>query len=273
MLGSLDPARGVFQRLGRSVAGDKAAQLFNGKVTLLTKLKKIKDGTIKGLMVISAEDLVSILLFIQADSTADLTSSGTAVSVLVGAGSSDPNNYQVLAVAQAHVLSSMLIPVLASLYSECEAELEDSSALAKFHKGEEFVVSAGHPFEGNLEDGEAYFLCLLPIGSALAPGTTPPRGPIGDDLYSTIAQGGQPELSFVVKAYKAYTPAEAKTLQELAVDNKQALGKSFPPVHQGTPLVSSYITNVESADCPRIQRDLATAAAACLGAKKATQHQ
>ena len=170
-------------------------------------------------MVISAEDLVSVLLFLQADSTADLTSSGTAGSVLVGAGSSDPDNYQVLAVAQGHVLSSMLIPVLTSLYAECEAELEDGSALAKFHKGEEFVVSAGHPFEGKLEDGETYYLCLLPIGSALAPGTTPPRGSIGDDLYSTIAQGGQPELSFVVKAYKAYTPAEAKTLQELAVDN------------------------------------------------------
>ena len=136
----------MYQRLGRSVAGDKAAQLFNGKVTLHTKLKMIKDGTIKGLMVISAEDLVSILLFIQADSTADLTSLGTAGSVLVGAGSSDPNNYQVLAVAQAHVLSCMLIPVLASLYTECEVELEDSSALAKFHKGEEFVVLAGHPF-------------------------------------------------------------------------------------------------------------------------------
>ena len=253
--------------------GDKGAQIFNGKVTAATKIKKIKEGVIKGLMVISAEDLVSILLFIQADLTADLTASGTAESVLVGAGSSDPGNYQVLAVSQAQVLSCMLIPVLASLYTECEAELEDSTALAKLHKGEEFVVTAGHPFDGTLEDGESYNIFLLPIGSALAPGTTPPRGTIGDDLYSTTAQGGQGELGFVIKAYKAYTPAKAKTLQELAVANKRALGRAFPSVSAGTPLASSYVVNVDSADCPRIQRDLAAAVATCLGTKKAVMDQ
>ena len=46
-MGSLNPARGVYQRLGRPVVGDKAAQNFNGKVTLHTKRKKIKDGAMK----------------------------------------------------------------------------------------------------------------------------------------------------------------------------------------------------------------------------------
>ena len=188
---------------------------------------------------------------------------------MLGAGSSDPANHQVLAADQAHALGCMLLPVLSSLFTECEEALQDSSVLDKYHRGKKFTVTPGSCYENDLTVDESYFIFLLPVGVALASGTTPPRGVIGDDLFSTAAQGGQPGLTFVIRAFTAYKPDAAKALQEIAVTNKQALGKSYPSVPQGTTLVNSYVTTVVSADNPLVENDLAVGYAACLGEKKA----
>ena len=150
--------------------------------------------------------------------------------------------------------------------------MEDSIVLEKYHRGEEFVVLSGHCYESVLTADETYHLFLLPVGPALYPGTTPPRGSTKDAL-STATQGGQPSLPFLIRAFMEYSPAEAKAAQEIAVTNKQALGKAYPPVPQGATLVSTYLTPCISADNPQFEKPLAGGAAACLGEKKAALQQ
>ena len=272
--GSLNPNKGAFQLLNRSVLSDKAANAYNGKSTTATKAKKINDRLVRGVMVFPTTDLVALLLFVQADLQADLDGTGTNKAVMVGAGSSDPDKNQVLAVDQGHALGYMLLPVLASLYAECEEQMEASTVLEKYHRGEEFVVSSGHCYESVLTADETYHLFLLPVGPALYPGTTPPRGST-EDALSTATQGGQPSLPFLIRAFMEYSPAEAKAAQEIAVTNKQALGKAYPPVPQGATLVSTYLTPCISADTdnPQFEKPLAGGVAACLGEKKAALQQ
>ena len=57
---SLNPARGAFQLLRRSVVGGKATQASNGKLTLATKAKRIKDQVVRGILVYADTDLASI---------------------------------------------------------------------------------------------------------------------------------------------------------------------------------------------------------------------
>ena len=89
-------------------------------MTKVTKLRKITEQAIRGLLLFPSVDLVAILLFLQTDLQADLTGLGTKIPVMLGAGSSDPTNHRVLAADQAHALGCMLLPVLSSLFTECE---------------------------------------------------------------------------------------------------------------------------------------------------------
>ena len=107
----------------------KAAHAFNGMITVATKTKKIKEGKVKGILVYPAQDLASILLFLQTGVNADLTGEGTPVEVLVGAGSSNPDSQQVLAVALNKALQCMIVAAPTSLYTEFEGKMEDTSAL------------------------------------------------------------------------------------------------------------------------------------------------
>ena len=256
--------------MGQSVIATKAVHAFNGMITLTTKARKIKEGKVKGILVYPEQDLASILLFLQTGVNADLTGEGTPVEVLVGAGSSDPARQQVLAVGLNEALKCMIIAAPTSLYAEFESEMEDTTGLEKLHKGEEFVVTADHCLKTWLTVGEKYYLFLFPVGPALVSGTTPPRGAIDDDFYSTVDQGGQSELGFIAKATTARTPAQAYALQEAARANSGVLGACLPHVPQGTSLGRTYITTVVSTDSPRVERLLAGSVAACLGEKKAT---
>ena len=62
---SLNLAGGAFQLLGRSLVGGKAAQASNGKLTLATKTKRIKDQVVRGILVYADTDLASITLFLR----------------------------------------------------------------------------------------------------------------------------------------------------------------------------------------------------------------
>ena len=266
---SLNPKRGAFQLLGVSALTTKAAHAFNGMITVATKTKKIKEGKVRGVLVYPAQDLSSILLFPQTGVNADLTGEGTPAEVMVGAGSSNPDSQQVLAVGLNKALRCMIIAAPTSLYSEFEDEMEDTTGLEKLHRGDEFVVTADHCLKTWLTVGESVRLYLLPVGPALRSGTTPPRGPIDDDFYSTVDQGGQGELGFITKAITARTPAQAYALQQAARANSKVLGDCLPHVPQGASLAQTYLTTVVSADSPRVERILEASVAACLGEKKA----
>ena len=158
---SLNPNQGAFQLLGPNALNAKAVHAFNGMITLATKVRKIKEGRIKGILVYPEQDLASILLFPQTGVNADLAGEGTPVEVLVGAGSSNPDSQQVLAVGLNEAMKCMIIAAPTSLYAEFESDMEDTTGLEKLHKGEEFVVTADHCLKTWLTVGESVRLYHL----------------------------------------------------------------------------------------------------------------
>ena len=266
---SLHPTKGAFQALGRTTVGDKTVANYNGKMTSATKHKKLKDKTVRGIVVFARQDILSLVLFPQIDLQADLAGDEAETTVMLGAGSSDPTRPTVNVVEQEQALGYMLIPISAALLTECEEDAPDDPAMAKLHRGTEIVVTQDHCLATELDKDETYTYFLLPVGPGLAAGTAPPRGRVDGGLYGVISQGGQPSLGLIVKAFSAYTPERAKTLQELAITNKQTLGGGVPSVPAGTTLVSTYVTPVVTADSPHLEAALDGGVAACLGEKRA----
>ena len=70
--------------------GDKAVANYNGKMTSATKHKKLKDQTVRGIVVFARPDILSLVLFPQTDLQANLTGDRAETTVMLGAGSSDP---------------------------------------------------------------------------------------------------------------------------------------------------------------------------------------
>ena len=264
----LHPTKGVFQALGRSLEGDIQVSGFNGKLANKTKLTKIMTKKVNKIMIFPAQHTVGLALFPGANGKIMLANE-TEQAVLLGAASSDPKNNQVWYFSQNTVVQSVLVPVATSEVTVFEETLSNRKTVDKFHHGHAFIVGDGHCFENQLDKDTKYKLFVFLVGAGLTDGTTPGRSPINNMLHTTLAQGRQEPLSFLIKHLTARSPAVIKSLQDITVTNKDEPRGAFLTIPKPLTLASSYIIETAGASLPAVKQALKPLIATVIVRKKA----